>query len=284
MQGCGAFDRWTAPGDIAMTKSFLKLSVTVAAMTFLPVAANASYFLFDGDAKRAVEIDGGRVVNAFDIQGLGYPVSITDTIWLGDRDNMGSVEYKLDGTPTGNTGVGVTPITQLLDGTTNGRVNYGVTCCDGQNYVTVANLDWSEQSRLFSVDFEGAGIAYSSRSNSLFVSNFGTEIVQFSLEGQVLGSFDLGKSLYGLAYQASSDTLWGWDAASQSLEQYTMDGKFVQGQRVDVVTFGITNPYGGEFAFAAAAVPEPAAWAMFILGFGLVGGSMRRRQATTVLA
>jgi hypothetical protein len=31
-----------------------------------------------------------------------------------------------------------------------------------------------------------------------------------------------------------------------------------------------------------SAVPEPATWAMFIGGFGLVGGAMRRRQRTTV--
>lgn len=33
--------------------------------------------------------------------------------------------------------------------------------------------------------------------------------------------------------------------------------------------------YGGSLSFAAA-VPEPASWAMMIGGFGLVGGSMRR--------
>jgi hypothetical protein len=31
-----------------------------------------------------------------------------------------------------------------------------------------------------------------------------------------------------------------------------------------------------------SAVPEPATWAMMILGFGLVGGVMRRRQRQTV--
>jgi hypothetical protein len=33
---------------------------------------------------------------------------------------------------------------------------------------------------------------------------------------------------------------------------------------------------------AAAAVPEPATWAMFIGGFGLIGGAMRRRQRVAV--
>ncbi|MBT9472342.1 MAG: PEPxxWA-CTERM sorting domain-containing protein [Phenylobacterium sp.] len=29
----------------------------------------------------------------------------------------------------------------------------------------------------------------------------------------------------------------------------------------------------------SSAVPEPATWAMMIMGFGLVGSAMRRRQA-----
>ncbi len=42
------------------------------------------------------------------------------------------------------------------------------------------------------------------------------------------------------------------------------------------------NPTGLRVEFsssALAAVPEPATWAMMILGFGVVGGAMRRRKA-----
>jgi hypothetical protein len=35
---------------------------------------------------------------------------------------------------------------------------------------------------------------------------------------------------------------------------------------------------------AVAAVPEPATWAMFITGFGLVGSAMRRRRRTAAIA
>jgi hypothetical protein len=38
--------------------------------------------------------------------------------------------------------------------------------------------------------------------------------------------------------------------------------------------------YSGNLSFSAAAVPEPASWAMMIAGFGLVGAAMRRRTKT----
>lgn len=42
----------------------------------------------------------------------------------------------------------------------------------------------------------------------------------------------------------------------------------------------LSEPKGS--SIPTAAVPEPATWAMMILGFAVVGGSMRRRQEPTV--
>lgn len=43
--------------------------------------------------------------------------------------------------------------------------------------------------------------------------------------------------------------------------------------------------YGGNLTFTpAAAIPEPAAWAMMIGGFGVVGATMRRRRTTVRFA
>lgn len=46
------------------------------------------------------------------------------------------------------------------------------------------------------------------------------------------------------------------------------------------------NPGGFTVSFtgATAAVPEPSSWAMFIGGFGLVGGAMRRRRTAVSVA
>lgn len=52
--------------------------------------------------------------------------------------------------------------------------------------------------------------------------------------------------------------------------------------------FGTANTYSASRGAAATltvaegAVPEPATWAMFISGFGLIGATMRRRQRINV--
>lgn len=47
-------------------------------------------------------------------------------------------------------------------------------------------------------------------------------------------------------------------------------------------TRGTTGSFGGNVAFTAAAVPEPATWAMMLFGFGAVGFAMRRRRQPTL--
>jgi hypothetical protein len=47
---------------------------------------------------------------------------------------------------------------------------------------------------------------------------------------------------------------------------------------------GITRGNSSDhFAFQIATVPEPAAWAMMLIGFGLVGSSMRSRKGKTTV-
>ncbi|WP_426168547.1 PEPxxWA-CTERM sorting domain-containing protein [Sandarakinorhabdus sp. DWP1-3-1] len=256
----------------------LLLTSAIVAGALVAPAQAASYYLFDGDSSAAVEISGGTVVNSFSTFGLAYPVAINSTIWLGGRDNGGSTEYTLAGVATGNTAAGGPVISQLLDGATNGSVNYGVTCCSGQNVVTIANADWSNQQTLFNLSSNGSGIAYDSSTNSLFVSDFDGAVTNYALTGVALGSFTA--NIVAIAYDSASDSLFGWNGSSQSLQQYSKSGTLLQTQAINVGAFGIFNPYGGEIAFSAVsgAVPEPSSWALLIAGFGLTGAAMRRRR------
>lgn len=56
---------------------------------------------------------------------------------------------------------------------------------------------------------------------------------------------------------------------------------FGEPQEIRSVTFSTTDPQGfsfDDFTFSSGGVPEPASWAMLIAGFGIVGGSLRRRR------
>lgn len=52
----------------------------------------------------------------------------------------------------------------------------------------------------------------------------------------------------------------------------------------DAYDGGLSNIAFDVRAIGAGAVPEPSAWALLIIGFGLVGGSMRRRSAGLAIA
>lgn len=69
--------------------------------------------------------------------------------------------------------------------------------------------------------------------------------------------------------------------------RFLNDAPVLAGQQfltVDGVSRG-NGSYAGTIAFApASAVPEPATWAMMLVGFGAVGYSLRRRKTTYRLA
>ena len=72
------------------------------------------------------------------------------------------------------------------------------------------------------------------------------------------------------------------EVSSGDLEfRQTIQQQVTAGTQTLVVT-GASGPkgtYAGTISFAA--VPEPAVWAFMMLGFGLVGGAMRRRTSVT---
>ena len=113
--------------------------------------------------------------------------------------------------------------------------------------------------------------------------NFDLTGFQFA-SASFLGRFAVDNSvdsitLNGNAVLGSGGTFGSWSNFSSS-------GGFVSG--VNTLTFNTRNfaqnggnPAGLRVEFLqsnAIAVPEPATWALLILGFGLVGGAMRRRE------
>ena len=136
--------------------------------------------------------------------------------------------------------------------------------------------------------------AYGSTNNFAAVQDFGSYIVNFgptNIFSFVLGSLDTFNQLTLRYTDGSSVTYNGGAivndpsldnpgnrtlAETNGVVTYTV----TSGALLNGATFGSTGGNAFEFDNLSAAVPEPAAWGMMILGFGLVGGALRRRPAT----
>ena len=102
---------------------------------------------------------------------------------------------------------------------------------------------------------------------------------------------DLNVSVGGLASQSYSYTLTGANAHNNMLYDveklvFTWNGI----GPAPILTFSSTDPagnsYGPVIGDVAVAIPEPASWAMMLLGVGMIGGGLRmvRRKNPVGLA
>lgn len=101
--------------------------------------------------------------------------------------------------------------------------------------------------------------------------------------------FSIGPGTYrvgALFLDGSDPNFFGGDGILSSIAGVTYSsGAYAGGGALaDPTSTGGPSPsyIGGNLLLATAAVPEPATWAMMIGGFGLIGGSMRRRKNTSV--
>lgn len=97
-------------------------------------------------------------------------------------------------------------------------------------------------------------------------------------------------TLYGRTDAEVSGNVFGvevFDNFGRALFAGTIDARF--GPKTDwfdvVGTPVVPGPLPLAFnGMLAGAIPEPASWALFVVGFGLVGASVRRRRPSTAIA
>ncbi|WP_426163836.1 PEPxxWA-CTERM sorting domain-containing protein [Sandarakinorhabdus sp. DWP1-3-1] len=131
---------------------------------------------------------------------------------------------------------------------------------------------------------DGSGISLSNGTNTLALSNF----VIDTTAGILFGDAALNGTLVGTALD-----LFSFDLSTVTVPQLTdLDNPLLAltirptASGALTAAFGLGETAGATLGLAAtapqlAAVPEPGSWAMLVIGFGLVGGSIRIRQART---
>ncbi len=131
---------------------------------------------------------------------------------------------------------------------------------------------------------DGSGLILTNGTNIVDVGNFVIDTVQ----SLVFGDVSLNGSAVG-----SGIGLFSFDLATVTVPQLTdlsnpILGLFITADTAGLLTsaFGVADLTGVQFGraatapvLAAGAIPEPATWAMMILGFGVVGFAMRRGRA-----
>ncbi len=147
---------------------------------------------------------------------------------------------------------------------------------------------WQNQSGPGSVDLAGNG-APSTLSQTITDLIAGrTYRVDFWLAGNPDGGFAGSPAVKTLTVVAGASPMgsYSFDTTGRSVsnmgwirQSYT----FVAGGTSEALSFtsgAASGAYGPALdSVSIAAIPEPATWGMMILGFGVIGGAVRRRKA-----
>jgi hypothetical protein len=166
---------------------------------------------------------------------------------------------------------GLTGTATLVGGAPGLTINFGI---------TGGELDGSLAGN---IQHQGSGVTLGNGTNTLGLGNFIIDTSQSLLFGDV--------SLNG-AIIGTSLELFSFDLGSVTVGQLTdltnpLLDLFITSTAAGALTsaFGLPDTTGAVIGQAATApvlasgvIPEPATWAMLILGFGIVGVSLRRRR------
>lgn len=136
----------------------------------------------------------------------------------------------------------------------------------------------------FGIPSNGTGVLLNDRNTRIEVTEAG--LATFTLGSVDVGSYGaIGMDIFGFLNNVQVGVI---NIASLGSGYTTVSGASLG--NIDRLVFDGTGGNGG-FALdnltlnaAVAAVPEPSAWALLILGFGAIGAGMRRRKTSATLS
>lgn len=237
------------------------------------------YYVTDGDASRGVRIQGGVINKTFKLTDNQYPLAVTSTVKIyGTYSNNTGAEYDLDGNPTGVKYPFVGGGGQFLDGATDGG-SRNWACSFNDNGIWQFDQDWGSPSLPFTVPSRPEGVTYDPTTDHLWVARSQAAgaaqnvIEEYTTKGALLSSFvysnNGGDRLGGLAWEPSSDTLWGFFNGQNTVVQFNKAGKLLSSTQVSGLA---SNNWGGEFSMR---VPAPGVAGLF--GLSAIAAGRRRR-------
>ena len=248
-----------------------------------------AYYLFNGDASTGFIVQG-LTGSQFQTVGRDYAVAIHGNLvrtWNTDGAGAGAFnhDYDLAGNFVGNSSPASFGFNSFLDGGTDGRRNYGLTCDNpGLSRVYSAGTDWSAPVFMFNAPNTSCGLAltYHMGRGTLFAATGGQTIYELSLSGATLNSFVGGGSGDVAALAVDTDgSLWFFDNGGDGrLHNYSPTGTLVGVATVSGGTAPFGNIYGGEIAGSISAVPEPTTVAALASGLALIAAGAWRRRRT----
>lgn len=123
---------------------------------------------------------------------------------------------------------------------------------------------------------------------------FGVDSLYFGLDTTNFGSFSNGEGLglyeFPTGFSPVGDVLYRLRRTGNNVrltgDSFVLfDGVLTGATPTDNIIFGDGTKFGNatgaysQLVFSTAGVPEPATWAMLVMGFGLAGAGVRRRRA-----
>jgi hypothetical protein len=255
---------WATVTSISSNATDLKVALNVATINAGVTTGTAS-----GTAAPAYNVSN-TFVAANQSLGLGTVLGNALSQNLSTGVMTASAQSAFPVTPTGsanatvnNLGLGLALNLGLL-GTSNlfslgSTAITSTTTFDGSNFIGVSSIaDLTLSNLLGSISFD-AGLFASSAANRVLVDILGLKI---TLNEQIGSDITAGGiTTQSLTTNALHVVYNGFALANGSL----LNGDIIVGQSQVSAT-------------QAAAVPEPATWVMSILGFGMIGGMLRRQQ------